>query len=328
MKHNYKRTICIALLLILLGLIIYGITRAVTGRNFSTVISIDYERVTHTVNEPFSEIEISAVECDVRIILSPDGSTTVSSGESEYIRTYAAVEDGILKIERVDTRPWYLHIGIFFFDEDYHMTVSVPDTVYESVKIRTASGDISMDDTLSLKSLSLKTSSGDITSGAKPTDSYSAKTLSGDIEIVGGEKVAGRIVLETTSGEIEAERLFAGNTVGIDTTSGDIELDGVFAEKIVVSSTSGDIHAFMASAMQSLSLKNVSGDIVFASYESASLRAETTSGNIKGSIIDTMMLYNAKTTSGKIRIPPSDPNGGDCTLITVSGNIDIQDKQG
>ncbi len=326
MKHNYKRTAIVAIILILFGCLIYGITVAATGADIGSLNTMEYKQVTHTVTDAFTSIDIDAVECDVRLVLSENGSYTVSSGESEYIRSFVEVKDGTLYVKRVDTRPWYMYFGIFIMKDDYHMTVSIPDTLYEEIRIKTASGNITLDDTFSMDALHIKSSSGDILCSANPKDTCSVQTVSGEIRVQNIS--SGEIRLQSTSGDIEAENLTSETTVDVQSTSGEIELEGVIAAHISVSSTSGDIGAMPASAVSQMILKSVSGKIGFAIHDTGYVSAETTSGNISGVVIDGSMFYNTKTVSGSVRVPHSDKNGAECRLVTVSGNIVVQDKTG
>ena len=110
-----KKALLIALSLILVGGIIFVIIMTSLNWEFTRLISDDYTTSTHTVEEEYSGIKITANTVDITFVPSTDGNTTVTSYANEGIICNVTVSDGTLLIETNDTRKWYNHIEFFNF---------------------------------------------------------------------------------------------------------------------------------------------------------------------------------------------------------------------
>jgi hypothetical protein len=99
------------------------------------------------------------------------------------------------------------------------------------VEVRTASGDVKLEDVVSLAA---KTASGDVSVGSIAGRS-SAGTVSGDIRIAAIED---ELVTRSVSGDIRVGAMRA--RLAVSTTSGDVAVDSVEAGELRMQSVSGD----------------------------------------------------------------------------------------
>ncbi len=135
--------------------------------------------------------------------------------------------------------------------------------------------------------------------------SISVKTSSGDISIDGARAVD--ILLETASGEIKLADVYNYVNMQAETASGDIEAQNVVS-------------------CIGISFKTTSGDIEFKGIDSYSqMNLATTSGDIDG-YINSKRYFSIQTSSGSVNVPVNDVSVTlyHCSVTTVSGDIDIR----
>lgn len=192
-------------------------------------------------------------------------------------------------IRQDDERKWYEKIGIHPFSWKYHkLTVYLPKEDYKEIYAETISGDITLKTKLNVSE-----------------DSY----------------------LSATSGDIIAENISSDEHLNISTVSGDIMLKNIHSDKDSdIFTTSGDITLKNISTNGLLDISTTSGDIT-AEYISANdFSITTVSGDINASLPEGLD-YHTKTTSGDIDIPKSVKGGKKCTLSTVSGDINVEERE-
>lgn len=169
-----------------------------------------------------------------------------------------------------------------------------------------------------MEALSVKTVSGDISSGIglEIQNGCNLSSTSGDMRFP--QVQAGKIQVSSTSGDITIDEAAGGMTVS--TTSGDIRL-GETAGNLTVSSTSGAVRLESAEA-ETMDISTTSGDIT---VDQARGRADisTTSGEVK--ISDLEGSLGVSSTSGDIRLGQVT---GDVSLSTSSGGVRLQEGKG
>lgn len=300
MSKEKKMAMMIAVACIVAGLLIALAALAVVRFDFRRLSTMTFETRTYEVQEPFRHIDIRDVECDVRLLPATDGQCKVVCTESGKIVNTVEVEGDTLTITRRDTRKWYERIGIWWGD-DLTMTVYLPEQEYQSLVLKTVSGEIKVPDSLSFAEAEVSSTSGDI--------SFLGRTTDG-------------LRITSTSGEINAGNA-AGGDVQVTVTSGDVQLSAMTIENLAVSTTSGNVELSRAVVEGSAQITSVSGEIGLERSDAGSLRIQTVSGDVECSLLSNKKI-ETKTTSGDIRVPPSDPSAGICSVTTTSGDIEIE----
>lgn len=264
--------------------------------------TVQFETKTYPVQESFRHIDIHDVDCDVRLLPAADGQCKVVCTESDRIINTVEVQNDTLTITRRDTRRWYERIS-FWWGGGLTLTVYLPEQEYQTLFLKTVSGDISVPDDFTFTQAEASSTSGDIL--------FLART-------------AGGLTVTSTSGEIETGNA-SGGDVRVTTTSGDIRLSGVTARELNVKTTSGEIELKSVVAEHGADVRSTSGDVEFDRFDAASIRIKTVSGEVEGNLLSPK-AFETHTTSGGVRVPPSDPSAGTCSVTTTSGDIRLEVK--
>ena len=319
MKKGKLISIIIASVLVCAGMIVFLIGAALAGFNFDDIYDNKYETVTLNVEDKFTDIDISTeVECDIYLFKSDDGTCRIECVQSDKIEHRATVKNGELVVTRTDTRKWYERIG-FFSWRSAKLSVYLPEEVYDTLELKTVSGDITVPGDFTFRDVSAESTSGDIKFDAKAEHGISCKTVSGDIFVSGSE---GRTNLKTTSGDVRVSNINTDSDVLVDTTSGDIEISDIKAGTFSILTTSGDISLRNALASGNVNITAVSGDIRMISCDAETFYVKTVSGDVSGDILSPK-FFETHTTSGDVRVPQSDRNAGTFEVHTTSGDIRI-----
>ena len=148
-----KKCLKILTILVILGGLSLVMTACAKGP-FKT-----FEEKVSTVTEAFTGIEISADTADITLLPSSDGSCRIVSFDHKRISYITSVTDGVLKIEKKDERGFLSRI--FNFGKQT-LAVYLPSAEYESLKINSSTGDISVTDQFSFGDTEINISTGDI----------------------------------------------------------------------------------------------------------------------------------------------------------------------
>ena len=275
------------------ALLISALAFVLTG---CSMIIHEAEPVTNTYefSKEITDILISTTACDVKILPSSDGKTTVICREADKLQHDVTLQNGLLKIAKKKTKG-----AVSFTNMTLEIELRLPEKDYNGLTVETTSGGITVAESFSCSDAELAATSGGISFSGKVTGKFYSDTSSGGQYLDG---ISCRSVKVTsTSGGIVAVDL-GGGYVGIKSTSGNMELTSVVCEEMEAESTSGDIR--------------------FRDCDADSVTLTATSGDITGSLI-TGKRFSAKSGSGSISVPENSPGTGSCTVKTGSGDITI-----
>lgn len=299
----FKKGVLIAAsVLLAVGLLLSASALLLIGFDFEKMNTEIFQTNTYEITEDFQNIDISGSESDIRFVASENGECKIICKESENIFCNIFVDNGTLTVKRKDVRESFLRIGIW--EEKLEITVYLPKNRYETVNLRTESGDIMVPKGFYFDQFSAETTSGDIFAQAVADRTASLKSVSGSVMFAPfvNTTTSDSVKIETTSGAISV-RTVRTKTLTLDTTGGDTELHSVSCDTLNVESVSGDIEFEKLEA-----------------YEKMSVR--TTSGDVEGSLRSAKHIVT-KTVSGDIDVPYSDANAPVCEIQTTSGDIEI-----
>jgi DUF4097 and DUF4098 domain-containing protein YvlB len=299
MRKATKIALMVAGACVVAGALVAGGALAALGFDFRALSTTELQERTYEVQESFQSIDISVPESDVRLLPAADGQCRVVCAEGEQVTDTVNVENGALTITRQDARKWYQHIGISWVDAPA-VTVYLPEAEYQSLTVRTVSGEIEVPADFTFATAKVESTSGDLTLRAKVTDGVTAKSVSGDITLDG---VSGEVQITTTSGDVEVGRS-AAQTLTVQTTSGEIDLEDVSVER-------------------GACITSVSGDVELERFDADSIQIKTVSGDVEGSLCSPKNFV-IQTTSGWVQTPSSDSAAGECAVTTTSGDIRLE----
>ena len=194
-----------------------------------------YVTNTHTVESGFTQIDIDAAECTVRFLPSQTGENTIRCSETERVTHTVEVVDDVLTIRRHDDRRWYEHFGT----SGSKMTIDLylADTAFESVQVRTRSGDIEISDQFTFSAASVSSSSGDISFSAQTDYALSASASSGDVYV--GFSAPQQLTVSASSGKITLDSINSEAEITLTASSGSVDLANVICNTLSVDTSSG-----------------------------------------------------------------------------------------
>ena len=315
MKKSKKIAIIIAIALIVTGSIIASVVFAGIQFDFSKLNTMKFTENTYSIEEAFNNISIEGVACDLKFEVSEDNLCKVVCNESDSIYYNVDVNDNTLIIEKSDIRKWYEFIGIYWVQEE--MTIYLPKTEYDTLYLLNYSGDAEISDTFSFTDVEINNTSGDVYFSAKVENYLSLKTVSGDIYI--SDVKAKNMAIQSTSGEIRLISISAEQELELSTVSGNMEITALDCQSLSAESVSGDISFEKSIASENIKIESVSGEVKLTDSDAQKIYIKTTSGDVRGTLLSGK-LFITDTTSGDVDVPRS-ALGGECEIITTSGNI-------
>ncbi len=309
-----KKAVIAASVMIVAGVITVISAFAVNGFRWPNVTvnlahmtsePVKYVKKTADIKDDFTTVDIeSASDVDIAVKKAAGDTSYVEYYDCTGLTHHVDVSDGVLRITADDSRNASYNISIGVYTGNWpSVTVYLAGTEYETLKIRTSSGDVAMEYYLGIKDIDIETSSGDVKVDGANSDALTVSTSSGDI--VFDSISAKNISISAKSGDVRLGDVVLTDSIDLKTSSGDIDSDGIKAKRMSCQASSGDI---------TLNNSDVSEfDIV------------TTSGDVSiGIDTDMKYEYNTKTSSGDVNVPDSvDGADGKCNIKTNSGDIDV-----
>lgn len=300
MKEINKKSIIVAVFLIVIGITISFAVLAVINFDFIKLNTERYESKVYETEKSFSNITIKEIYSDIKIYSSSDDVCKVIYNEGERICHTLSVKNDTLIIGMEDNRKWYEYINISFgASPEAEMLIYLPEREYDSLYVKAISGDIFIGSGLEFADAEILNTSGDVSMMSR------ANTLN----------------LETVSGDISLQSL-SGNSLKINTTSGEIELSDISLYELAAATTSGDIELSSVICDCEMMLESVSGDIELDYSDAGSLNIKTVSGSIDGELM-TDKYFITDTVSGDVVVPTSDSSAGKCIIKTGSGDVKL-----
>jgi len=194
-----------------------------------------------------------------------------------------------------------------------------------SVSHPSKTGRVSLDlkvlvpNNLPVFTISLMTSSGDVSAGSIQNANLIVETKSGDVQAA---DISGDVAINTTSGDIALRS--NGGAVQIRTLSGDVEAVRVSGTTFRAATQSGDVQLTDATA-PTVVIETVSGDISVQKAIGRSLSTCTISGDISLIGTATESEVTLDTVSGSLEYVPSSPlHTGTVKLSAVSGDVEAR----
>ena len=289
----------VALILVVVGAVIFVAVMTAKGWDFRTLSTIHYEAKTYTVTEDFSQIQVTLDTARVVIAPSDQDVCQVACYEAEKIKYQISASDGILCVTMQDTRQWYEYISISF--DDHPITIYLPQTAYDALTVQTSTGDIHVQNDFRFDALTLQTSTGDI-----HVQNLTAKTID----------------LFLTTGQITLQNVACEGDVSLHVSTGDVDISGLTCENLTSTGDTGSVKLVDVVAGQTCQIQRTTGDIKLQASDASELYLTTDTGDVKGTIL-TPKTFVAKTSTGNIDLPPNTV-GGKCEITTSTGDVRIR----
>lgn len=319
MKKRTVTALIVAAALIVAGVGIAAAGFAARGFDRESMSIPNQTENTYVVAEAFDSIHIDTQDCDVTFAMfSGRADTLITCRESDRVSHSVVVEDGVLKVEMMDNRKWYDKIGIFW--EDMEMTVYLPESQYQSLRVDTATGDIEVPEQFSFSDVELFSDTGEIDCAAAVAERIVGGTATGDIQIRGGGP--GILNLTSDTGDIELYDIGSGGEFRLKTATGSMELENVNCDSLHTESATGEIELERVVVQTYWLALNDTGDVTITDSDAAEVSIETATGDVTGNFLSPKIFW-AHSNTGKETVPDSQ-EGGSCRIESDTGNINVR----
>lgn len=316
MSKITKIWLIIAAFLAILGLLICLVALAASQGDLRL---LETEKYITTVHEPgeFSNISIHTDTADILLVPSEDGICRVTCYEQEKAKHSVSVMSDTLTIETVDTRKWYDYISISF--ESPKITISLPQSQYQSLTIEESTGEISVSEEFHFESINIATDTGDVSCDASVTGSVKIATSTGSIAMAA--TYVGALDLSASTGNITATDVTCNGNVTVRVSTGKTTLENVTCQSLISSGSTGDISLKNTIAKETFSIERSTGDVRFEGSDAAEIFVATDTGDIEGSLLSEK-VFIVDTDTGRTEVPHT-TTGGKCEITTDTGDIKI-----
>ena len=314
-----KGLLITAVVLVAVGLLIFGIVLVATNFNLAKLDSAKYETNTHTPEGDFESIEIQTDEADVSFYLSEDGEVRVVCFEPEKVKHEVLVENGTLKITSVDTRKWSDRVT-FFSSKSPSVKVYLPKEAYASLSVTSSTGDVTVPDGFSFGDVSVTVSTGRVLMEASSSGSMKITASTGDIRLTG--VFAKQMDLSVSTGRIHAQDIEVEGAFSVKTSTGKTVLTDVKCQTLFTKGSTGDLILKNTVASDSFTIERNTGDVYFENSDAPEISVKTSTGDVTGTL-RTEKIFRTETSTGRIKVPDT-VSGGVCRITTSTGDIKIE----
>lgn len=266
-----------------LGVLIYGIS---TGfgiddlKHFGVQGEMNVPQTTYEDLDELTELEIDWRAGPVTVVFYGGGTLEVTETAQRALTAH----------EKLDLDISGTKLEISWDDALFHLPFSHAQAKALEVRIPAMFRE-------TMESVEIRNDAGDIRMEEMTAGKLLLKTTSGEIEL--GSAAAETAEISTDSGDITAQSMAVGERLDVSTVSGRVEITGCDAGKLSVSSTTGDV--FCGGAARDLRVSGVSAN------------AEIVLTALPG-------RADVRSVSGPVRIAlPDSPEGFSCAFSSVGG---------
>lgn len=295
MKKQTKGWLITAVILIVVGGLLFGGVMTLLSWDFTQLSTADLVTKEPLITEPFHSISVETDTANVELIPSDFAGVTCREWENETHTV--SVVDGVLSVKLEDTRKWYQYIGITTATPS--VTVYIPRGDYKSLTVNASTGNVTVPDDLTFANVDITLSTGSITYGAD----------------------ADRISLHTSTGAVTVSGVTA-DTLDVSVSTGKTSLNNVRCHVFTTTGDTGRVALTDVIAERRMSIERSTGDVIFDRCDAAVLNVTTDTGDVTGTLL-TDKPIKVTTDTGDVQVPESDENGAS-TIDTSTGDVDIR----
>ncbi|MBQ3792343.1 MAG: DUF4097 family beta strand repeat protein, partial [Clostridia bacterium] len=266
-----KILIIVAAVLIAVGGVLFTVSLARSGFNFSKLSSVETETNTYTAEGDFQKISIRTSLSDIVLKKAEDGKLSVLCTETEKTRHTVSVEDGTLTIAQTDARAWTDHLVLF--SRALSVTVFLPGEVYDSLTVRCGTGDIVVPESFCFGDVDISSTTGDVRFSSSVSGKLKIETTTGSV--VTNDLAAGEMELSVSTGNIEASSVICFGNVSLRVGTGKARLTDLLCLNILSSGSTGEITLKNVNAFQTIDIERSTGDIRFDGADAKEINAKT-----------------------------------------------------
>ena len=314
MSNLTRFWLIIAIILILIGCLIFGGVMSVLKWDFNKLSTSKFETNVYTFNEALENISVISNTANIEFVSSEN--IEVVCYEQENLKHAVSVVDKTLVVEINDTRKWYEHIMSFGTPK---ITVYLPQGEYSNLNIRESTGNVEISKDFSFETVDIVASTGYVNNFASASEGLRIKTSTGDIRV---ENIkTNSLDLSVSTGKVVVNSVDCEGDIKIRVSTGKAEASDVKCKSFTSEGSTGSITLKKVIASEKFSVKRSTGDIKLEKCDAAEIIIKTDTGSVKGTLLSEK-IFIAKSDTGKVDVPSS-MNGGRCEISTDTGNIKI-----
>lgn len=307
-----------ATVLVVTGLIIFIVALCISGWDFSKISMVTYENNVYEIEEDFNDISLKTSTADIVFASSSDEKIKVVCYEQQKAKHSVSVKNGTLEINEINQKAWYDYISFDF--RSPKITVCLPKDKYNALTIKDSTGDIEISKELTLKSVDISLTTGDVKCYASVTDFIKITMTTGDVTLQNA--TAGEITVSVTTGNVNISSVTCMGSVSVSIVTGKVYFTDLFSCKsITLTGTTGDAILNGVVVTEKMSIERSTGSVRLEKCDANEISVRTTTGDITGSILSSKVFF-ANTNTGRKSVP-STTTGGKCELTTTTGDIII-----
>lgn len=297
-----KKVLVIALILVILGAILFAVGFAAKGFRISSTYG-DFHTESVTVEDSFEGIQIKGSYHVLRVIPSEEDTCHAEFDASEKITTTVEVADGVLTVQQKDLRKWYEFIG--WSGNRGDLTLFLPEKAYAKLTVDSGSGSVELNTPYAFGNVEIEVGSGRISAQGLTAESLKTHISSG----------SGTFSGVTVNGALTA-------TV----SSGSMNLTEIRTASLSAKLSSGKLTMTDTVAAQNAEIDIGSGSVILDGFDAATMDVHISSGSLRGTLL-TAKNFDTHVSSGSIDVPPSDPSAGLCKIHVSSGSAKLTIKE-
>lgn len=248
----------VAAILMTVGMAAFVIAMCINKWEFTKLSTTEYVTNEYEITEDFNDIRIDVSTAFVVFEKSENDLCKVVCHEEVKLKHKVKVEDGALIIEEIDERTPLDYININFSVDTKKVTIYLPKTEYEEIKVNTSTGNIHIAE-LKADTMNLNVSTGNVYLTDVTCDNLTSEGSTGNTtltRVVAAEKFyikrstgnvkfedcdASEIEVKTSTGNVRGNFL-TDKVFDADASTGKIEVpDNKEGGKCVIRTSTGNI---------------------------------------------------------------------------------------
>lgn len=296
-----KRTIvwlCVAVILVLIGLGLFTFALAANGWDVTKLDTTVYETKTYEIGEDFRDLSVHTDTADLVFAQSEDGTCKVVCHEESKVKHEVSVQSGTLTIRVKNEKEWFDFIDLGL--ENTKITIYLPNAEYGKLQVNGTTGDVQLSHDFRFEQVNISVSTGCI-----HLDNVSAKMID----------------LSASTGDIIAAGIECEGNVAAHVSTGRVELSDVACRNVKSTGSTGDLSLKRVLAEEGIHVERSTGDVTFDGSDAAEIFVRIGTGDVKGSLL-TGKNFLVETRTGSIDVPKS-VSGGTCEITTSTGDVQL-----
>lgn len=322
MKNGTIFWLVLAVVLIIIGLILFTVIMQGFRWDFTKLSTQSFETNTYEITEAFTGITINTTTADIVFILSDNEKCQVECFEEETAKHTVAVQDDTLVIQVTEHKAWHDYIGIHLHTP--RITVTLPRSEFASLCVKGSTGRVTLPKDFRFEAVDISLRTGSVDDAASTSGTTRIHTTTGSIHVKNTS--AGALELSASTGKITVSDVTCAADVSIRVSTGKTELTNLTCRNLTAGGSTGDILLAQVIAAEKLSIERSTGDVRFDGADAGEIFVETDTGKVTGSLL-TDKVFITSTDTGKVSVPET-VAGGKCEIRTDTGNIQISVKGG